>query len=485
MKRMKRRILAVGLLAALGVLAGCQATPEAEVVKAKNGQALIEKASAETGGTLAERVDAPARYKGEASNAEGTLKVTIDGTVTVPEAEKVPIYRVTPGAITQEQADTLMAELVHAPLYEVRREQTKEEIMEELMELKQKLAEGPTETEDSAVYLAVGEDGETETITWEESIQTSIDSLTERYESAPETIEDKPVTGQLVPQGEGYEGFSGRGSSEESGYESLSVHNNQWILGDSMAQYRRMESADGDRYGWDYMDAASIGRFYPQADTHHLPDIAVTEEEAAAMGTALADKLGVPGLMLWSVDKEYNMGAYLFGDGVPPISCAWALRFVRSVDGVPITYTSDTPVVKLTDDGTFEPPWQYETLTIYIDDGGIVGLDWMSLYDIGEVLAEDSALLPFSEIMDIFEKMYVVANDDQTMDTVVDSIRLGYARIQRQDVKGEAMLVPVWDFFGTRTDLEGDEPRVFGDKDQSLLTINAVDGTIVDRSLGY
>ena len=50
------------------------------------------------------------------------------------------------------------------------------------------------------------------------------------------------------------------------------------------------------------------------------------------------------------------------------------------------------------------------------------------------------------------------------------------------------MLVPVWDFFGNyeRTLNEGEGPA---DKDteryNSLLTINAVDGTVIDRGLGY
>ena len=51
------------------------------------------------------------------------------------------------------------------------------------------------------------------------------------------------------------------------------------------------------------------------------------------------------------------------------------------------------------------------------------------------------------------------------------------------------LLVPVWDFFGTRkTETEYDGESYSDTTDYptwSYLTINAVDGSIIDRSLGY
>ena len=64
----------------------------------------------------------------------------------------------------------------------------------------------------------------------------------------------------------------------------------------------------------------------------------------------------------------------------------------------------------------------------------------------------------------------------------MNDIRLGYARVLKQDETGVGLLVPAWDFFGTVTDADG---AVFDDPDQSLLTINAIDGTIIDRAAGY
>ena len=58
--------------------------------------------------------------------------------------------------------------------------------------------------------------------------------------------------------------------------------------------------------------------------------------------------------------------------------------------------------------------------------------------------------------------------------------------VSEQDKIYSGLLVPVWDFYGPRSwTLGTGEPYTFYDPDQSLLTINAVDGTIIDRSLGY
>lgn len=42
-------------------------------------------------------------------------------------------------------------------------------------------------------------------------------------------------------------------------------------------------------------------------------------------------------------------------------------------------------------------------------------------------------------------------------------------------------MVPVWDFFGVRTI---DRER-YDDAYSSLFTINAIDGTVIDRNYGY
>ena len=181
-------LLALALLFA----AGCQKTPEEAIVKGKSSEDLLQKAAAETGGTLAERLNAPERYEASFSNVGGELQVTVDAAVTVPDAEAVPIIRVRPANITQAQVDALMDKLVQGTLYEFGTPETKAEIADKIVAAKQQLAEGPSEEDAGTTY--VSEDGP---MTYEEYMQYVIDILMEQYEAAPETAEKTVSTGQL------------------------------------------------------------------------------------------------------------------------------------------------------------------------------------------------------------------------------------------------------------------------------------------------
>ena len=131
MKRVLVSLLALAMIFA----AGCQKTPEEAIVTGKSSDDLIEKARADAGtGALAEKLGAPETYQNSVSSQDGKLTVTIDAAVTVPEAEAVPIIRVSPAEITQAQADTLMEKLPRSTLYSTDRQPTKDEIEAELDE---------------------------------------------------------------------------------------------------------------------------------------------------------------------------------------------------------------------------------------------------------------------------------------------------------------------------------------------------------------
>ncbi|NLB42889.1 MAG: hypothetical protein GX815_11660, partial [Clostridiales bacterium] len=65
-------------------------------------------------------------------------------------------------------------------------------------------------------------------------------------------------------------------------------------------------------------------------------------------------------------------------------------------------------------------------------------------------------------------------------------------RVTEQDVGDSGLVIPVWDFFGTLTlkSKPGQPNLAEGDDGgrytyTSFLTINAIDGSIIDRELGY
>ena len=73
------------------------------------------------------------------------------------------------------------------------------------------------------------------------------------------------------------------------------------------------------------------------------------------------------------------------------------------------------------------------------------------------------------------------------MDIKVDHIKFGLTRITEASKRDSGLLVPVWDFFGTSTqiiEVDG-QTKEYPDGPIPILTINAIDGSVINRSLGY
>jgi len=174
----------------------------------------------------------------------------------------------------------------------------------------------------------------------------------------------------------------------------------------------------------------------------------------------------------------------------------YEFMFTRVINGIPLTYTND--------EGTMTPhasdlrPWMYERILIAIDDKGVYSFKWFSPYIVEEIITEASALLPFSDIQDVIISMLPVVwswydNDERySYEMEITEIRLGLMRITEKDVGETGLIIPVWDVIGTHTywGTQPDKPTPLDalteDRTyQPYMTINAIDGSIIDRGLGY
>lgn len=158
--------------------------------------------------------------------------------------------------------------------------------------------------------------------------------------------------------------------------------------------------------------------------------------------------------------------------------------FTRTVEGVTVTWTNRECQVYDNFQDTYNRKTPYETITVIIDqDDGAVWLLWNAPHTIDIASGQVAALLPFDQIMTVAaqllplkyqfqEKNLAYRNQDANRMTV-GRITLSYARVQDRDNPTGFLMVPVWDFFNA------DDPA------ESFLTINAVDGTVIDRGFGY
>ena len=138
--------------------------------------------------------------------------------------------------------------------------------------------------------------------------------------------------------------------------------------------------------------------------------------------------------------------------------------------------------------------WNGESIDICVNDAGIVTFNLNSPIETKDTVVKESKLKGFSSIKKTFEKMIVTSNAQlDNGDGFIDSININvkkvvlrYMRISEANDFQSGLLVPVWDFIGTKkyqyNTKSNDEN---GENEESLMTINAIDGTVIDKQLGY
>ncbi len=173
-----------------------------------------------------------------------------------------------------------------------------------------------------------------------------------------------------------------------------------------------------------------------------------------------------------------------------PEKQAYVFRLLRQVGGVKVESTQQSSETS-TDGLSYGAQWYYERMTVAVDDEGIANVYWMAPLAITEVLTGNAVILPFSDIEDIFETMIVVKSDIFVSPTRRERIDITHAslslqRIMERDSYTTGLLVPVWNFYGTVTGWDDDGESHTNDLGFTpLISINAIDGSVIDVNSGY
>ncbi len=213
-------------------------------------------------------------------------------------------------------------------------------------------------------------------------------------------------------------------------------------------------------------------------------DCSITLEEAVAM----ADK------EVHAILPDYQMSAY---GQLPRLELGsrkkyYIFRYTRHLNGIPVNDSYGGEYMSNDDGSTYTSG--LGVVTAVVRDQGLCYLSYHNPYDVGETVEENVELLPFSDIWDIFSNLALLSiqrleidENLQKNELEVYQVRFGYMSLLQAD--GSYRYTPVWDFYGRRY-LAGTGP--YGHAHEaapiegcSELTINAVNGTVIDRSLGY
>ena len=471
MKRLSILRWAVIMLLCL-LLMACVPTPNEPVIIGKNTETMLAAAQTETKDEtpLAERLGAPVHYQAELVSKGGRLSVTVDADVVVPDAA-LPILRVNPREFTVEEAQRFASVLL-----------------------------GP----DPFFW-----DGVPDKAYWRERIDKLIDDIAHWDESGMNAYNDLDTVDEARERLAEWNREMAKAPDEPTRIEP------DWTLQPTRAWNSEGEIKTTDTYlsfnvldpsgSWaefsirncrDMEGTASLT--YVRDCMHSNPNfldevidaaqyLSVTQEEAEAQAAALLERLGMDDFAL-----ALSYGANAFYNDPGDLTPVWTCVFTRTVRGVPTNFANA------------ESAWAYmttleqESVYVMIDDSGVFAFRYDSPLEVLEAVTESAALLPFEKVQTQFERMVLLKNN--TVDSepspsrsdryVIGLVRLGLVAVREQD-KDTVLLVPAWDFLGHSEhtgQLDANTPYTWieaKNECRSFLTVNAVDGSIIDRAEGY
>lgn len=490
---MKRTICILLSLITLLSLAACQATPEEAIVVKKDTERMIEKAQeliVDDDKNLREQYEIPQTYQFE-SQGKGNLKVISNVKINVPESNNMPIINVRSGVFSQELVSRLWKELIgDSQMWELSQQPTKDTIAEMIIKQKQLLADAASKNDTESVKV----------------FNSNIAELERMYTSAPQTtdvatcdgklkelLDWDPVSGKIDARYLGLRSCSLKSqvetSKQDAVYKWFSVHN-PWqgesgsVKSDvTPAQILFETQAIANNYG---MGLGVTIAEHEQLGETIKPFLKMSPRQAKEKVLELFRNLNMT--LAVNEIKIISDGWNMQGKLDNPKHYAYQLECIRLVNGFAIGGQGNT----MESDATYNKPWYYEYITATLDDNGFISLNWSSPLEILSTEIENSKLLNFDEIKAIFEKMVFTKYEpsiekNQSKELNMSHVNLELMRIIKQNTNLEGILIPVWNFYSSIEDFDANGNLIGGGKQfvNIILSINAIDGSIIDISKGY
>lgn len=508
------------LLTALLLLNGCQAQPH--VPTAMNGaERLIEQAlaapwpgteedarqSAETGRSpLYAKLGVPERFAPIVDSGSDALSVEVDAKVVLPDVDKLPMLKVKPAQFSQKTVDALFKLLCgDTRMYDTSASGHTRESLERNLEMwRERL-----DDEDALMR---------------EDAKGMVELLEAQLAAMPGNVEDMVSTARLremvysfgTPDVGRYMGVNAVERPEdayEMGGKRFMVHNDfhrmDWE--DRNIDFGPETGARITYFDGDTMLHANGANTYTLVDAAEdvpkeaLESLGMAPEEAAGLVQAAMDGAGLELAVdnVWlNTRREYSKtvvdGAAHYSEPTAdsPASYTYMVTLGQVLGGAATRSVYEAEANNRKNLSSMEPAWFYQRIGCEVYDGAIQSFSWAAPVEVCETVTQDAALLPFDTIADVFHALiplrYGEENSDpdlRRLEIRIDRVELEMQRVTPDGSVSEGLLVPVWNFYGKLYSVydwgtRGADGGLY-DFPRALLTINAIDGSVIDIFEGY
>jgi len=447
-------------------LAACRPTPEKPAVADKNE--TLAKMIAEPAVT-GNRAPIPDGWKEELRFQNGT-QVTVDAQVEKPDVTSYPVIAVSPHKFTQEDARYYAGILLrNKPIYEYSRVRTKSAVEKDIINVKAQI-------EDMKNMQNVPEDKRQSVIG---DLYQQLKSLETEYQNAPDKEPDK-VPAAL------------RFKDDTQGNHTIEVEAD---LGeDSRGVLIMTTSDDGMTSVLTFSNTSANRNYDTQIETRDsYAGMTLSRRDAQDAAEKFLKDIGITCVQPADTSSRADSRGYGTDDASaladnPEVRKDYGFQFSRVINGIPVTCINTYYGLTYDYESEYDKTWPAEVIDVRVDDGGVYGFLWGGAGDTGKVLNENVEMLGFDSIKELFRKQIFYQRTWSAplfIDSkiIVKKVKLGYMRIELKEY--EYVYAPVWDFIGdwTYTDTASNEPG--GIYNVSFLTINAIDGSVINRNMGY
>ncbi len=502
-------LMSITMLA--GILTACQQTPENEIVIGKGDVTLEQTINGKSDEANTGVYEAPKTL--ETKTEKNGITLSVDATVDIPSSDKYSVSCVVPNEISQDTAnkiwDTLIGDTI---LYENLEwdYKTKSETEEIIIELKKIIAESEVPQQKDIDNLEKWESWYSEApdkIELEETakIFKEID-INENLPEMPKGLSEEEEAAFKIEMSMASASMNEKeiiGTGTENGFTI-----NLKITEKSVDYNKSLDEKGYSSVIWDKKDTVGY--------ENKIKNNFISLEQAQQTAEATISNMGIDYFGLSNSLDGYEVKHNNNGD-ISELCSAYVFTFTRELNGVTenlVTNSISTEEL----DSLVVMPMQNENIQIIISEDGLVSFKWSNPSSVKEMISENVELLSFDKINDIFTNQIFLSNNELDIEKqlkgqeisfelkdktiVIDTIKLGMARVMRQGHDNEYLTIPVWDFYGYETAKFNQEDALTardfvtnyfisenGDAKSSVyktyLTISALDGSIIDRTKGY
>lgn len=410
----------------------CQPTPEGDIVINKNPVATSQGNNAS-----ANSFEIAWHDTTEANALE--LSIDVDKKIN---ANNIGIYTAKKSEINKEEIESIVQTLANGHSFrETTQMLSKEDIEERIIRLKAQISEKKSNPNSTDVSI--------------EDMEQDI----KRYEQ------------QLLQLGE-------PSSSSSNSEAESNITNYEIELGNNL--YANLS------IGSDSITYYAGNRLYPSLDPQANLTTTVDLEGAKEIANTLINKLGFNDFKYQVSEIGY---AVTSGENKEKDTTGYILYYTRDMNGISIT--SDR-ILSTTSEDAYSEGLYYEKIMVYVDNSGLTGFELFGLIE-PTLTNEQVSLVGVEDIKNILieqlKARHIWKEDSRIIRTsiLVNDVKLGMMQTKSINNNDGYTIIPVWDFYGqiSLTYEDAAEPIVYKYTASSLITLNALNGSVIERMHGY